>query len=130
MTKTQTPMSDDDWWKNVMSEQEHDELEKTFEQIVAEHETPPQVEITILVDRDMIVTHMDELAAQIVIDREWPPILRKLGNALAEEYMNNPDIEPDERANRHWHLLIENDPTIEDMWDDDDDDTEWDRDDD
>lgn len=112
-----------DWWRQVMTEQEHDELERAFADIMAEHESERDViEVSFEIIRGELVDLLVELTAE-VDEREYDGVvgrvLTMIGGALASRYMEH-DIAVDERANRAWHYWMENDPVPED-WDEDDD---------
>lgn len=137
--RTALDTTGDDWWRQVMTEKEHDELEAAFADIVAEHEALKDiVKIPVEIVKGEIVDILHQLHVAVADGNMNAPVIdvaiAMLGAALSEYYMAS-DMDVDERASAAWHWFVEHDPTYEDMdewgfYDDDDDVEGWEIDDD
>lgn len=116
----------DDWWRQAMTEQEHDELERAFAEIMAEHEAQRDL---VTVEFQMVRSEIADLIRDIQNGQATDRVVQMMTAALVERYLQEdiPAVDDDTVWDAVTHWMVENDPTIED-WDDDD--TEWDIDDD
>ena len=116
----------DDWWRQAMTEQEHDELERAFAEIMAEHEAQRDL---VTVEFQMVRSEIADLIRDIQNGQATDRVVQMMMGALVERYLQEdiPAVDDDTVRDAVTHWMVENDPTIED-WDDDDE--EWDIDDD